>query len=346
MIKRAMISGLNSTGVDVADLRVLPAAVSRHLLKTQAYDAGFHVGVSHSNPEVVAIRFFEQPGITLTPALQKEIEKNFTRQELRRAGFDEVGQVSYPARVRESYAQDLLSQLDADAIRRRGFRIVVDYSYSAASYVLPLLFGPLGVEAVTAHGFATERSIGRVGAARVDRRGEAARLRDRRRARRRARPRRRAAVADRRARPRDPGRADAPALPAPAARDRARGQGRLPGHGHAARRRDPRGQRARGRADAELARRADGSGRGGGRRLRGRARRRLRLPRVPARLRRRRQPVQAARAARAARPAALGARRRPARLDARAPPARRARGRSRASSCASSTSASPAASST
>jgi mannose-1-phosphate guanylyltransferase/phosphomannomutase len=129
-------------------------------LKTHAYDAGFHVGVSHSNPEVVAIRFFEQPGITLTPALQKEIEKSFTRQELRRAGFDEVGQVSYPARVRESYAQDLLSQLDADAIRRRGFRIVVDYSYSAASYVMPLLFGPLGVEAVTAHGIASERSTG------------------------------------------------------------------------------------------------------------------------------------------------------------------------------------------
>jgi len=30
MIKRAMISGLNSTGVDVADLRVLPASINRH----------------------------------------------------------------------------------------------------------------------------------------------------------------------------------------------------------------------------------------------------------------------------------------------------------------------------
>src|SRR5436309_7687995 len=101
MIKRAMVSGLTSTGVNVADLRVLPAAIGRHLLKTQGYDAGFHVGVSHTNPEVVAIRFYEQPGITLTPSLQKEIEKNFTRQELRRAALDEVGQVRYPARVRE-----------------------------------------------------------------------------------------------------------------------------------------------------------------------------------------------------------------------------------------------------
>src|SRR5207245_4022999 len=37
-------------------------------------------------------------------------------------------------------------------------RLVVDYGYSAASFVLPLLIGPLGVEAVSAHGFTTDRS--------------------------------------------------------------------------------------------------------------------------------------------------------------------------------------------
>jgi mannose-1-phosphate guanylyltransferase/phosphomannomutase len=157
-----MISGLNSTGVDVADLRVLPAAVSRHLLKTHGYDAGIHVGTSATDPEVVQIRIFEPPGIQLTPALQKEIEKHYTRQELRRVAWSDVGQVTYPARVRESYAQDLLSGLDVDAIRERGFRIVVDYGYSAASFVLPLVLGPLGVEAVSGHAFSTERGTGGV----------------------------------------------------------------------------------------------------------------------------------------------------------------------------------------
>jgi mannose-1-phosphate guanylyltransferase/phosphomannomutase len=156
MIKRAMISGLNSTGVDIADLRVLPASVSRHLLKTQGYDAGFHVGVSHADPEMLEIRFYEQPGIVLTPELQKEVEKHFTRHELRRSAFNAVGSVSYPARVRESYAQDLLSGLNVEAIRTRGYRIVVDYGYSATSFVLPLLLGPLGIEAVSAHGFAAD----------------------------------------------------------------------------------------------------------------------------------------------------------------------------------------------
>jgi len=158
MIKRAMISGFTSAGLDVADLRVLPAAVSRHLLRSEGYEAGFHVGTSQGDPEVVQIRFFEQPGITLSSGMQKEIEKNFTRGELRRVGFGDIGTVSYPARVRETYAQDLLAGVDVEAIRARGFRLVVDYGYSAASFVLPLLLGPLGVEAISAHGFTTDRA--------------------------------------------------------------------------------------------------------------------------------------------------------------------------------------------
>jgi mannose-1-phosphate guanylyltransferase / phosphomannomutase len=158
MIKRAMISGFTGTGVDVADLRVLPASIARHLLKMEGYDAGFHVGTSQADPEVVQIRFFEPPGIQLTAGLQKEIEKNFTRGELRRAAFGDIGSVTYPARVRESYAQDLIGSIDIEAIRARRFRLVVDYGYSAASFVLPLLLGPLEVEAVSAHGFTTDRT--------------------------------------------------------------------------------------------------------------------------------------------------------------------------------------------
>ena len=151
IVKRSLITGLNSTGVDVADLRVLPAAVGRHQLKMHGYDAGFHVGTSTADPEVVQIRFFEQPGIELTPAGQKEVEKHFFRQDFRRAPAGELGDLDYPPRVGEAYAEDLLTSLDSGAIRERKFRIVVDYGYSAASAVLPLLLERLQVEAVSAH---------------------------------------------------------------------------------------------------------------------------------------------------------------------------------------------------
>src|SRR5262249_62135627 len=50
----------------------------------------------------------------------------------------------------------LLPPFDADAVRKRRFRIVVVYGFSGASYVLPLVLGPLGVEVVAAHAFTGE----------------------------------------------------------------------------------------------------------------------------------------------------------------------------------------------
>ena len=156
MIQRAIISGLTSTGVHVADLRISPAAVTRHVLKTQALQAGIHVGRSSVDPEMIDVRFFEWTGKQMTATLQKEVEKHFSRHELRRATFAEVGETTYPARVRESYAQDILDSLDAEAVRRRRFRVALDYGYSPAAFTLPLVLGPLGVEAIAAHGFFVE----------------------------------------------------------------------------------------------------------------------------------------------------------------------------------------------
>ncbi len=156
MIQRAIIAGLTSTGVDVADLRISPAAVTRHVLKTQGLAAGVHVGVSSADPEVVLIRVFEWPGNQMTEELQKDVEKYFSRQDLRRATFGEVGDTTYPARVRESYAQDILDAIDLERVRARRFRVAIDYGYSPATFTLPLLLGPLGVEAIGVRGFVSE----------------------------------------------------------------------------------------------------------------------------------------------------------------------------------------------
>ncbi len=153
MIKRAIIVGLNSTGVDVADLQTLPPAVGKHHLNAQNHDAAFHVGGSSTDPELVRVSIFERPGVALSGAMQREVEKHFTRQELRRVPFGEVGSISYPSRARETYADALLGSLDEGAIRGRGFKLVVDYGHSAASLVLPFVLGRLGVEAIATHPF-------------------------------------------------------------------------------------------------------------------------------------------------------------------------------------------------
>ena len=122
----------------------------------RATAAGFHVGQSPNDPEVIRIQFFEQPGIEMTARLQTEVEKHFTRGELRRVSAAEVGTLSYPARIRESYASDLLATVDA---RRSGGAASASSSTTASPprrTCFPSSLGPLGVEAVAAHAFPSE----------------------------------------------------------------------------------------------------------------------------------------------------------------------------------------------
>jgi mannose-1-phosphate guanylyltransferase/phosphomannomutase len=158
LVKRAVMSGVNSAGVQVVDLRTLPAPVGKHWLNEQNLDAAFHVGSSPIDPEAIQISIFERPGIAISAGLQREVERHYSRQELRRVPFAEVGSIAYPARAREGYADALLGTLDCDAIRERGFRIVVDYGHSSASFVLPLVLTPLGIEAITAHPYESDAS--------------------------------------------------------------------------------------------------------------------------------------------------------------------------------------------
>jgi len=157
LVRRALIAGVNSAGVHATDLQVMPSAVNRHFLKTEGFDAGIHVQPRPNDPEVVQVRIFEPPGTPAMPALVKELDKHFSRQEFRRASWREVGEITYSARTAETYVQDLLAAVDAGAIRRRGFRIVVDYAFSAASLVLPQVLGALDVEAVALHAYVSER---------------------------------------------------------------------------------------------------------------------------------------------------------------------------------------------
>ena len=116
LLKRAVVSGITSTGVHVADLHVMPAAVNRHFLKSEGLGAGVHVRPSTPDPEVMQIQFFEPPGIQATPELLEG-----DREALPAAGVppSRVRRGRHrsprPTRAAETYADDLL----ADA-RRRG----------------------------------------------------------------------------------------------------------------------------------------------------------------------------------------------------------------------------------
>lgn len=137
MVKRAMVAGLNAAGVNVRDLRVASPAVSRFTTQKTRCVGGIHIAVSATDAASLEIRFFDKQGLDISPSEQKKIERLYFRGEFRRAFFDEIGEILYPARPLEYYSA-ALDEAVRDAGLTDGWRkIVADMACGAASLVLP-----------------------------------------------------------------------------------------------------------------------------------------------------------------------------------------------------------------
>jgi len=82
----------------------------------------------------------------------------FSRQEYRRAFPGEIAELSYPPRVVESYAAELLRSVDMSGVREADLKVVVDCAGGTASLVLPGLLGPIGVDVLTVNNRLDEAS--------------------------------------------------------------------------------------------------------------------------------------------------------------------------------------------
>src|SRR6202451_3178554 len=79
VLKRAMMVGCNSAGVNVEDLEVATVPVTRFQVRNENGDGGMSVRLAREDPQSVIIRFFDAGGIDISEATQKKIERLFYR---------------------------------------------------------------------------------------------------------------------------------------------------------------------------------------------------------------------------------------------------------------------------
>jgi len=152
-IKRALIAGLNGSGVNVQDLEVTPVPVTRFQVRATRLRGGIAVGMVPGDPQSIEIRFFDSDGLDIDESAQREIERVFSREDFRRAFPDEIGELRYPPRVLEFYQSGLLDALDIRAIRQAGIKSVVDCAFGPVALVLPGIMGKIGSETMTVNGY-------------------------------------------------------------------------------------------------------------------------------------------------------------------------------------------------
>ncbi|HWC14012.1 MAG TPA: sugar phosphate nucleotidyltransferase [Actinomycetota bacterium] len=149
-LKRALIAGLNSTGVTCHDLELTPMPLTRFFTRSEQASGGVSVRTSPADPEVVEIRLFDGDGADLSEAGQRKIERIFYREDYRRTGPAKLGELEFPARALQQYASGLLGSLNVESIRKRAPKIVVDYAFGPASLIGPSILGRLGCDALAA----------------------------------------------------------------------------------------------------------------------------------------------------------------------------------------------------
>lgn len=149
MLKRALISGLPGTGVNVWDVGSVAIPVLRHFVRQRSdTSAGLHVRLSPFDQRVVDIRLLDQTGLSPSTAMERSIERNFFREDFRRAYLNDIGRITYAHEPVEAYLETFLRHVDVNRIRAAGFRLVVDYSNGLASETLAHVLTVLGVDVV------------------------------------------------------------------------------------------------------------------------------------------------------------------------------------------------------
>lgn len=149
MIKRALIAGLPSAGINVLDIKTAPIPVARYFTRVIKAAGGIHVRLSPYDPRTVDIRIFAPDGQNLAKAKERQIESVFFREDFRRVFMDEIGRIDTNADIAGTrYSDAFIENVKADAIRGADFNIVVDYANAPAALVLPGLLDRLRIGVV------------------------------------------------------------------------------------------------------------------------------------------------------------------------------------------------------
>ena len=160
MIKRGIISGILSAGVNVGDMLNAPIPVARYEIGNDGEIGGIHIRQSPYDAKLIDIKFFDKFGSDISINQEKSIEQLFFREDFKRADMDEVGMITVPPRANEFYKTGYLNTIQKkEAATKKGMKIVVDYAHSTASLVFPTILGELGIDVVALNAYIDAKKI-------------------------------------------------------------------------------------------------------------------------------------------------------------------------------------------
>lgn len=144
MLKKAVISGLLSAGVDVINIGLAPTPLTGFAIKLYGADAGVTITASHNPPEYNGIKVWQANGMAYTPEMEAELETIIDSGSFRKASWNEIGALR-TADPKEEYIKAALDMVELNG----SYTVVIDSGNGAGSILSPYLQRELGNKVIS-----------------------------------------------------------------------------------------------------------------------------------------------------------------------------------------------------
>jgi len=150
MFARAVTAGLQSVGVDVIDLGIVPTPTLLLAVKHHSAAGGIGVTASHNPAEWNALKLVSEEGIFLDADRSAAFRAYLTGEDPPRAEWSALGALTSDPDAWARHLEKILAlpHVDVDAIRARKLKVAVDCVHGAGGPVVSELLDRLGCEVV------------------------------------------------------------------------------------------------------------------------------------------------------------------------------------------------------
>ena len=146
VFSRAIQAAILATGHDVLDAGPCATPTLGRLVRDLKAVGGVQISASHNPPTYNGMKFFQAEGMVLSPAKGKAMLQRLEAREFGWVAWDKLGNYSEIQNPDRDHIHDILGIVDADLIRRRRFRVILDACHGAGGRMGEALLRELGCQ--------------------------------------------------------------------------------------------------------------------------------------------------------------------------------------------------------
>ncbi|QDT62959.1 phosphoglucosamine mutase [Calycomorphotria hydatis] len=158
MLKQAVIAGLTSVGCKVLDADIASTPTCGVLVSELGAAAGLQITASHNPIEWNGLKPFNSSGGVLNAEQGQRLLAILNQEQLDYAAWDGIGRVQLIENPAQPHIARVLKLVDADVIRKKQFKVVLDCTHGAGGIATPeFLTNELGCKVTLLGGVADGR---------------------------------------------------------------------------------------------------------------------------------------------------------------------------------------------